>query len=180
MSTSHRPVQTGSAVAGYIVPVVTAEHVAAVAELAHAIWYEHYVPVIGRAQVDYMVAHLQSIAAISEQISQGLRYCLLDDGANRIGYFAYRIEPAERTVFISKLYVHARYRGQGWARSALGYMEREARMQGADRIWLTVNKYNPALVAYERLGFMRTNPVVTDIGGGYVMDDYRMEKSLSQ
>ena len=34
------------------VPVTTPQQIDAVAGLAHEIWYEYYVPLIGRAQVD--------------------------------------------------------------------------------------------------------------------------------
>jgi hypothetical protein len=41
-----------------------------------------------------------------------------------------------------------------------------------------VNKGNPAVSAYQRLGFRIAADLVMDIGGGFVMDDHRMEKSL--
>jgi hypothetical protein len=28
------------------------------------------------------------------------------------------------------------------------------------------------------MGFRKTNPLVTDIGGGFVMDDWRMAKTI--
>lgn len=178
MSAQPRPTPSNSTTAGDIVPVLTKAHVEAVAELASEIWYEHYVPIIGRAQVDYMVPRFQSAAAIGEQIAQGFQYCLLDDRMRYVGYFAFRFEP-EHAVFVSKLYVLAAHRGRGWARRALGHIEEMARPTGVGRIWLTVNKYNPAVLAYEGLGFVRVRPIVTDIGGGYVMDDYLMEKQLA-
>ena len=43
-------------------------------------------------------------------------------------------------------------------------------------IWLTVNRRNErAIGAYRRTGFREVRAQVTDIGGGYVMDDYVME-----
>jgi hypothetical protein len=46
---------------------------------------------------------------------------------------------------------------------------------------LTVNKYNTSSIkAYLALGFSVTDAVVTDIGEGYSMDDYVMEKTVSQ
>jgi hypothetical protein len=32
---------------------------------------------------------------------------------------------------------------------------------------------------YERLGFRIESPLVMDIGNGFVMDDFRMEKALA-
>ena len=82
-------------------------------------------------------------------------------------------------LFLSKLYVRASFRGKGLARAMLKAAEKAARESGVARIRLTCNKYNTAsLAAYERMGFVRTADVVTDIGGGFVMDDYVMEKQL--
>ena len=43
-----------------LTPVSTAAQVANVARMAHEVWNEYYVPLIGQAQVDYMVAKFQS------------------------------------------------------------------------------------------------------------------------
>ena len=46
-------------------------------------------------------------------------------------------------------------------------------------ISLTVHKSNDrSIKAYEGMGFRTTEEAVVDIGGGYVMDDYRMAKPL--
>jgi hypothetical protein len=45
-------------------------------------------------------------------------------------------------------------------------------------MWLTVNKQNPTLDWYRRRGFVCTGSLVQEIGGGFVMDDYRMEKHV--
>ena len=58
------------------------------------------------------------------------------------------------------------------------FIEQLARRRGLKLLWLTVNKGNPAVKAYERLGFRIAADLVMDIGGGFVMDDYRMEKPL--
>ena len=43
-------------------------------------------------------------------------------------------------------------------------------------IRLTVNKYNiNTIKAYEKWGFKTVDAVVTDIGSGFVMDDFIME-----
>jgi ribosomal protein S18 acetylase RimI-like enzyme len=42
---------------------------------------------------------------------------------------------------------------------------------------LNVNKYNPALGFYKKLGFSVISEEVIEIGEGYVMDDYIMELS---
>ncbi len=160
-----------------IVPVDSAGAIDAVARLAHEIWYEHYVPIIGRAQVDYMVPAFQGPEAIAGQIAKGLQYFLLEDRGG-VGYFAIEPQPAEGRMFLSKFYLRKSVRSQGLGRFGMAFIEARCRADSLGILWLTVNKFNPALQAYERMGFLRTADVVTDIGGGFVMDDYRMEKTI--
>lgn len=159
-----------------IFPVDSAAAIDAVARLAHEIWYEHYVPIIGLAQVDYMVPAFQSPAAIAAQIAGGLQYFLLEDNHDGAGYFAIEPQPAEGRMFLSKFYLRKSARSRGIGRFGMAFIESRCRENSLGTLWLTVNKFNPSLQAYERMGFVRTADVVTDIGGGFVMDDYRMEK----
>ena len=54
-----------------------------------------------------------------------------------------------------------------------------ARRLGLARVVLAVNKRNAsAIAAYRKSGFEIREAVVKDIGGGFVMDDYIMEKRL--
>ena len=62
------------------VPVTTPQQLDAVAGLAHEIWYEYYVPLIGRAQVDYMVSRFQSSEAMAQQIREDYEYFLIQRG----------------------------------------------------------------------------------------------------
>jgi GNAT superfamily N-acetyltransferase len=75
--------------------------------------------------------------------------------------------------------VLAPHRQSGAGRRTLALLERMARERGATHLWLTVNKGNPSVRAYERLGFAIVDAMVVDIGGGYVMDDYKMEKAVA-
>ncbi len=162
-----------------LIPVTNASQVADVARMAHEVWNEYYVPIIGQAQVDYMVARFQSAEAMQSQIDEGYQYFQIRQGVDAIGYAAIRFDAPDARLFISKLYLLAAHRKSGAGRKSLERIEQIARERGATQIWLTVNKGNPSVRAYERLGFSIAEAIVMDIGGGFVMDDYRMEKPLS-
>lgn len=162
-----------------LIRVSSPAQVADVARMAHEVWNEYYVALIGQAQVDYMVAKFQSAAAMQAQIDSGYEYFHIQQGGERIGYAAIRHDAADARVFISKLYLLAAHRKSGAGRRALAIIEGMARGRGATRLWLTVNKGNPSVRAYERLGFSIVEALVMDIGGGYVMDDYKMEKAIA-
>ena len=80
---------------------------------------------------------------------------------------------------LHKLYLLPELHGRGLGSRLLQHCEREVRAGGARRLILSVNKRNAqAIAAYKRNGFVIAESVVTDIGGGFVMDDYIMAKSI--
>ena len=162
-----------------LIAVTTGAQVAEIARMAHEIWNEYYVSLIGQAQVDYMVARFQSVEAMQSQIDSGYEYFQIQQSGVSVGYAAIRHDVPERRVFISKLYLLAAHRKSGAGRKALAVIERMARERAATTLWLTVNKGNASVRAYERLGFSIVDAMVVDIGGGYVMDDYKMEKAVA-
>ena len=152
---------------------------AAVAALARVIWTEHFVPLIGQAQVDYMLAHLQSAAAIAEQIEDGAEYWLLQVDEANAGYFALIPDAATGSAMLSKFYLRAEQRGKGLGRRMMQFVESRCRALELHELWLTVNRGNAAPIAiYAHLGFGVTGTQVKEIGGGFVMDDYRMSRKL--
>lgn len=160
------------------VPVTTPAQLDVVAGLAREIWYEYYVPLIGHAQVDYMVSKYQSSGAMAGQLREGYEYFLTERDGRTIGYCAVQPQPADSSLFLSKLYLLRDARGAGTGRVCMEFIEQLARRRGLKLLWLSVNKGNPAVQAYERLGFRIAADLVIDIGAGYVMDDFRMEKPL--
>ena len=160
------------------VPVTTPAQLELIDGLAREIWYEYYVPLIGRAQVDYMVSKFQSSGAMAAQIREGYEYFITERDGRSIGYCAVQPQPADGRLFLSKLYLLRDDRGAGTGRVCMEFIEQLARRRGLKLLWLTVNKGNPAVKAYERLGFRIAADLEIDIGGGFVMDDFRMEKPL--
>ena len=159
------------------VPVATDEQIAIVESLAREIWTEHYTPIIGRQQVDYMLDRFQSRQAIHDQIKGGVLYFLIRAADVFIGYMA--VQPKEDELFLSKIYVRSSDRRKGYGRRAVRFAESLAKERNLRKVVLTVNKNNvDSIKAYERTGFKNAGSLIQDIGNGFVMDDYKMEKTL--
>ncbi|WP_106767459.1 GNAT family N-acetyltransferase [Paenibacillus faecalis] len=162
-----------------IVPITEISHIQEVCQLAEEIWMEHYEPIIGQEQVRYMIEKFQSPEPVKEQIESGYQYYFLNSRDEKAGYMAFKLENG--SMFLSKIYVAKRYRKQGIAAAALTYAEEVCKSSGVSSMWLTVNKYNSnSIAAYNRLGFVTIREQVADIGQGYVMDDYVMEKVIPE
>jgi ribosomal protein S18 acetylase RimI-like enzyme len=148
--------------------------------LIRKVWREHYTPIIGAEQVEYMLDKFQSSEAISRQIvEENYHYYGLSHEKQLAGYYA--VQPqAENKIFLSKFYVATEFRGRGFGKQMLQHLIDNYVTHGKTIIWLTVNKENHDSIAiYQKLGFTITEPIVSDIGNGFVMDDYKMERMLN-
>lgn len=150
----------------------------ALARYIAALWHSAYDGLLGVAQVEYMTQKFQSAAAIGEQIrADNYLYFFIERQGERVGYCALR--PEKEKLFLSKLYLADAARGRGLGQRVLAEVAEDARRMGLNAVYLTVNKGNARAVrAYEKFGFVRTDSTVTDIGGGYVMDDYIYEYAV--
>lgn len=157
--------------------VESGEKIVMTARLADEIWHQHFTPIIGEDQVEYMLGKFQNEEAMKRQLEQeGYRYLMALDGDEPVGYTGFKKE--EKRMFLSKLYVKEDHRHQGIAR--MMFEEIKKCSEGLEAIYLTVNKHNDATIAiYRHMGFELIDSVVTDIGGGYVMDDYIFQYSLT-
>lgn len=146
-----------------------------IAELAEIIWHEFFVSIITPEQIDYMVDRFQSYPALKNAVeNDGYRYYMAYDEGDLCGYLGIHDE-GNGTIFISKVYVRADRRRQGVASELLDRLRSD--FPAAEKWYLTVNKHNSGSIAvYEKRGFKTARELVTDIGGGFVMDDYVMEK----
>ncbi|OBR66327.1 GNAT family acetyltransferase [Paenibacillus oryzae] len=156
----------------------SSEHVSLLTAMANEIWQEYYTSLISAQQISYMLDKFQSQEAITSQIRRGeLVYYLMTEQQAPLGYFAFAEK--DGALFLSKLYVLKRHRGKGAASKAISFLEQICSTRGLKTIWLTVNRYNAASIAvYEKKGFVKIREQVGDIGNGYVMDDFIMEKAI--
>ncbi len=145
------------------------------AELASEIWHEFFPGIITSEQVDYMVEKFQSYPAMRSQISsQGYSYSAVYEDGEMCGYFA--VKPEEERIFLSKLYLRSDKRGRGTASLMMKSIVEKGKIAGKKSVYLTVNKHNDhAIAVYKKMGFTVIDEPVTDIGNGFVMDDFVME-----
>ena len=63
----------------------------------------------------------------------------------------------------------------------MNFLEDLCRQRGLSKIWLTVNRHNDnTIAAYKAMGLTIVREQKADIGGGFFMDDYIMEKPVSR
>ena len=144
-------------------------------ELSNIIWHEFFPSILTIEQIDYMVNKFQSYDAMKKQIDDGYEYYLLNLNDTYIGYIG--IKKEEDKLFISKIYLLKEYRGKHLIKYVFEFFDEISDKYNLSLQYMTVNKYNShAIDVYKRFNFIITDDVVTDIGQGFVMDDYIMTK----
>ncbi|MCM1523035.1 MAG: GNAT family N-acetyltransferase [Ruminococcus sp.] len=125
-----------------------------------------------------MVEKFCSFEASKENTEkENYSYYFIKRGGEDIGYTA--AKPDGERLFLSKLYLKKEDRGKKYARRVMDIYKDICRSEGYRAVHLTVNRHNEnTIAAYRALGFVITGEGVTDIGGGYVMDDFYMELKI--
>lgn len=149
-----------------------------IANLAYEIWNESFKEIISQNQIDYMVDKFQSFKAMVRQVeNENYTYFKVYFEYKLCGYIGIKNE--EKRLFLSKLYLQKDYRGKGIASIMLEKVFEEGKKLSKKSVYLTVNKNNTqAINVYKAKGFKIIDSVVTDIGKGYVMDDYIFQYCL--
>lgn len=162
--------------------VETEEQVEQVARLAGAIWREYWPAIIDPDQTEYMIEQFQSLPAIKRDMAEyAYEYWFVhaaDDG-RIVGFTGGHVEPETARFFVSKIYLLKEERGRHFASAVIAFYENLLRERGLEAMYLTVNKHNElGIRAYTAKGFQTIDAVETDIGHGFIMDDYIMEKCI--
>ena len=139
-------------------------------QMATDIVREHFDPLIGKEQNDFMLKMFQTEDAIKEQLAHGYRYFFVRDEDRTVGFLAFY--PRDNALYLSKFYLYKSERGKGYARQMLNFVIANARALNLTGIELNVNKQNSACRSYERLGFKMLRAEKNSIGNGFYMDDY--------
>lgn len=158
---------------------ITPNEVPMVVQLAHQVWHACYPGIISKAQIDYMLSVWYEPTHLMREISDARSsYVLMETaGQGPVGYLAFELLSGDQVLFLSKLYLIPELHGCGIGRAALNWLTDQARTLGRSVIRLRVNKNNHgAIRAYLRAGFTFVEDVCSDIGNGFVMDDYLMER----
>lgn len=144
--------------------------------MATAIVREHFDPLIGKEQNDYMLSLFQTPGAIAAQLTEGYRYYFVRKDGGDIGFTAFY--PKQDAMYLSKFYLYRQERAKGYAHAMMEFVESETRKEGLQAVELNVNRFNSAVKVYEKLGFEIIREEKNEIGHGFIMDDYVFRKQL--
>ena len=163
---------------GLVIRVAGEPDIPLIRQLADRIWRACYPGIISTAQIDYMLGWMYSEEQLARDLRNGVRLELVEVAGVASGFVATERDAASGLLKLHKLYLLPECQGRGVGQRLLGHVRQLARDSGCRAVELRVNKSNHrAIRAYERAGFVLREAVVADIGGGFVMDDFILERA---
>lgn len=160
--------------------IATTKDIPLIRQLAEQVFPETYKNIITPEQCRYMMDMMYSEESLRRQMTEeGHVYQLLSVDGEAAGYVS--VQPIEFDLYeLQKIYVLPRFQGRHLGRTLFDAAVALVKKLHPEpcRIFLHVNRYNKAKTFYEHLGLKVTKQGDYDIGHGYFMNDYIMEKEI--
>ena len=156
------------------------EDVGSIQNIAYASWPVVYGRIITQLQIKYMLDLFYSEAALSDNMTfKGHDFLLLKDQDESIGFASFEHNYLQQKVTrLHKLYLLPKSQGKGRGKLLVEAVVEKAKENSSLNISLNVNKFNPALTFYKKVGFEIVAEEKLPIGNDFFMDDYKMELQL--
>lgn len=147
-------------------------------ELTFRVWPQTYASILSQAQIDYMLQMMYSESSLTKQMTEdGCQFIIVYEDGNPVGFASYS-ETETQKWKLHKIYILPNQQGKGTGKIVIDYVIDEIKKKNAVSLFLQVNRNNNAKAFYEHIGFSEVDFINLDIGSGYFMNDYIMEKKF--
>jgi GNAT superfamily N-acetyltransferase len=149
-------------------------------DIAIKTWNVAYKDILSKEQRSYMLEMMYSESALKEQMSNGHIFYIAEYEGNSAGFISCETEyGTENALKIHKYYVLPTFQEKGIGSALLEEAEQLALSTKSAILTLNVNRFNKAVEHYISRGFSIAYSEDIDIGNGYLMDDFVMEKKIT-
>ena len=148
--------------------------------LSQLIWPITYRQILPEEQISYMLEMMYSLESLTDQINQKKhQFIIAYDEYKPVAFSSYGPKPETDDVFrLHKLYILPGLQGKGIGKMMIDFIIDEIKDTGNQLLELNVNKQNPAIGFYLKLGFNIIREENIEIGGRFFVDDYIMTMPL--
>ena len=156
------------------------EDISTISDLAEQIWPQTYSAYISEMQLRFMLDKMYNTGELLSQLQSDHVFLIASENGKNVGFAGFSIkDPKNNTYKLHKLYVLPEMHGKGVGKTLMNEVINLAIHEGAKTLQLNVNRNNNAKDFYLKAGFNIKETVDLDIGNGFFMNDYVMEKKLT-
>ena len=157
---------------------ITSSEIPQVRGLALEIWPKAFEQILSAEQISHMLEMMYSEKVLRNDLEKGVEFYILSHDTEDCGYAA--IEKIDGHAYkLHKIYLSQKLQGKGLGKYLIREMESIVKSRGAKYLRLNVNRQNNAVAFYKSQGYGIVKTEDIDIGQGYFMNDYVMEKMIS-
>jgi ribosomal protein S18 acetylase RimI-like enzyme len=162
------------------ISIATKSQLEIIRDLAYKIWPSTYGKILSQEQLNFMLAKFYNLNYLENQlINENQVFLLIEENDKYLGFCAYELncESSNKTK-LHKIYVLPETQGKGIGKILLNEVEKIALENNNLSLFLNVNRYNNAQEFYKKQGYSIIKTIDIEIGNGYLMEDFVMEKTL--
>lgn len=157
----------------------TVDDIPHIQSIAFPTWQDTFIEILSAQQIAYMLNMMYSTESLTEQMNKGIQFVLAKYGNEFLGFAGFETNyTTSAKTKLHKLYILPSAQGRGVGKLLMNAVAKSAAEMQNKFITLNVNRQNKAVAFYERNGFKITAEEDIDIGNGYWMNDYIMQKQL--
>lgn len=152
----------------------------AIQDIAGKTWPVTYGAILSSEQIQYMFSMMYDLEALKNQAeTKNHHFIIAEEEGNFLGFASYEFDYHNQPkAKIHKIYILPETQGSGIGKKLIHYIAEKAKASQQEFLSLNVNRFNDALHFYTKIGFEKIGEEDINIGNGYVMEDYIMEKKL--
>ncbi len=156
------------------------EDLSTIRHLASLIWPVAYAEILSAGQINYMLNAMYNLPALKKQLLEGHIFLLAFKDEKPVGFSG--ISPLEKTGYwkLHKLYIVPYKQHTGAGKALLASVYEIMTAQNGTHLKLQVNRENEARNFYKKQGFEIISERNVDIGKGFYMNDFIMQKQIQQ
>lgn len=152
----------------------------AIQNIAGKTWPIVYGPILSSEQIQYMFSMMYDLDALKNQAeAKNHHFIIAEEDGNFLGFASYEFDCIHKfKTKIHKIYILPETQGKGIGKKLIYYISELAKKQNQNLLSLNVNRFNEAIHFYTKIGFEKVGEEDINIGNGYLMEDYIMEKKI--
>ncbi|MGR3812013.1 GNAT family N-acetyltransferase [Jiulongibacter sp. NS-SX5] len=155
------------------------EDLSIIQELAYKIWPPTFKDILSDAQMEYMLEMMYSLESLEQQVKDGVVFLLCKVNSKIVGFAGYELNYKNSPKLkLHKLYFLPETQGKGLGKMMINRLAEIGEESEQLVIALNVNRFNKAYDFYLKTGFQKVGSEDIDIGNGYLMEDFILEKKI--
>ena len=147
--------------------------------IAYRTWPVTYGAILSKEQLDFMLDKFYALENLQQNVRQNQLFYIIYENEIPLGFLGIQHHFEEKPITkIHKIYILPDNQGKGIGKSAIDFVIHKAVKNHSKKIILNVNRFNEAVLFYQKMNFKIVQEIDISIGNDYLMEDFIMERKL--